>query len=418
MMTRFPRLPARPPATLDEAHMIAVLRRSFIGAVLGLAVALPLSAQQAHVNLDWNPQKNAQNLLPFMANVISPDVSDDGMVTFRLKAPRVQEVLLSAPTIAAAMGTGNKPWAFTKGEDGLWTLTIGPVPPNIYVYKLVIDGVAVVDPNNTLTGFADQPGYSQLVVHGREAAYYDARNVPHGTLTRHVYHSDVLGGEREMYVYTPPGYDRTKKYPVLYLLGGSGELASTWGLLDGRATFIADNLIAEGKAVPMIIAMPNNQVLHRSDPRHTERTFALFEQELRRQVVPLVERQYSVRADRHARAIAGLSMGGRHAQLVGFKCLDLFASFGILSAGDPESEKSTPEFLNDPETNKKVDYLFVGLGTFEDQPTNRSVVFHQILEKHGIRHEYYAGGNGAHDWTTWRHLLYARFLPGLFRSQR
>ena len=127
---------------------------------------------------------------------------------------------------------------------------------------------------------------------------------------------------------------------MLYLLGGSGELASGWALLDGRAPFIADNLIAEGKAVPMIIAMPNNQVVHRSDPKHTELTFKLFEQELRKHIVPLVEQNYSVQADPHGRAIAGLSMGGRHAQLVGFKCLDLFASFGILSAGDPESEKS------------------------------------------------------------------------------
>jgi len=159
-------------------------------------------------------------------------------------------------------------------------------------------------------------------------------------------------------------------------------------------------------------------VVHRSDPRHTELTFKIFEQELRRHIVPLVDQTYSTIADPHGRAIAGLSMGGRHAQLVGFKCLDLFASFGILSAGDPESEKSVPEFLNDPAINKKVDYLFVGLGTYENQPTNRSVVFHQILEKHKITHDYYVGGNGAHDWATWRHLLYARFLPGLWRAKR
>ena len=389
-----------------------------VAAVLGtLMVGAQSYAQQAHVNLDWNPQKNTQNLSPYGANVISPDVNDAGMVTFRVKAPAAQDIQLSSSTIAAGLGTGNgaKPWPFTKGADGIWTLTIGPVPPNLYTYKVVIDGVAVPDPNNTLTGFADQPGYSQLVVHGAGPAYYDAKNVPHGTLTRHVYHSTVLNGEREMYVYTPPGYDRTKKYPVLYLLGGSGELASTWWL-DGRATFIADNLIAEKKAVPMIIAMPNNQVVHRSDPKHTELTFSLFEKELRAHIVPLVEANYSVQATPRGRAIAGLSMGGRHAQLVGFKCLDLFRSFGILSAGDPDSEKSTPEFLNDPQTNSKVDYLFVGLGTYENQPTNRSVVFHGILEKHNIKHDYYIGGNGGHDWATWRDHLHARLLPNLFKT--
>ena len=374
------------------------------------------AAQQAHVNLDWNPHKNSQNLTPFMANVISPEVSDTGMVTFRVKAPAAQTVLLSAPTIAAGLGTGSgaKPWPFTNGADGVWSLTIGPVPPNIYVYKFVIDGATVPDPNNTLTGFADQPGFSQLVVHGAGPAYYDAKNVPHGTVTRHVYHSTVTNGEREMYVYTPPGYDRTKKYPVLYLLGGSGELASSWWM-DGRAPFIADNLIAEKRAVPMIIAMPNNQVVHRSDPKHTELTFSLFEKELRTHIVPLVESSYSVQATPRGRAIAGLSMGGRHAQLVGFKCLDLFRSFGILSAGDPASETSVPEFLNDPQINAKVDYLFVGLGTYENQPTNRSVVFHGILEKHAVKHDYYIGGNGGHDWATWRDHLHARLLPNLFR---
>ena len=375
-------------------------------------------AQQAHVNLDWNPHKNSQNLMPFMANVISPEVGDTGMVTFRVKAPAAQTVLLSAPTIAAGLGTGSgaKPWPFTMGADGVWSLTIGPVPPNIYVYKFVIDGAAVPDPNNTLTGFADQPGFSQLVVHGAGPAYYDAKNVPHGTVTRHVYHSAVTDGERELYVYTPPGYDRTTKYPVLYLLGGSGELASSWWM-DGRAPFIADNLIAEKQAVPMIIAMPNNQVVHRSDPKHTELTFSLFEKELRTHIVPLVESSYSVQATPRGRAIAGLSMGGRHAQLVGFKCLDLFRSFGILSAGDPASETSVPEFLNDPQINARVDYLFVGLGTYEDQPTNRSVVFHGILEKHAVTHDYYIGGNGGHDWATWRDHLHARLLPNLFRKK-
>ena len=149
---------------------------------------------------------------------------------------------------------------------------------------------------------------------------------------------------------------------MLYLLGGSGELASTWNI-DGRAGFIADNLIAEGKALPMIIAMPNNQVVHRSDPKHTELTFPSS-----RRNCASTSSRWSTRPTARRRRRAGArspvsSMGGRHAQLVGFKSLDLFGSFGILSAGDPESEKSTPEFLNDPAINQKVDYLFVGLGT-------------------------------------------------------
>ena len=382
------------------------------GAVL--CVAQGADAQQANVNLDWNPHKNVQSLNPFGANVISPEVRDDRTVTFRLKAPEARAVALTGGPILLAIGKGSTPIPFEKDANGVWTLTVGPLKPNLYVYRLLVDGIAVVDPNNTLTGFAAQPGYSTVVVHGDGPAYYDAKPVPHGSVTRHVYHSGVLNGEREMYVYTPPGYDRSRRYPVLYLLGGSGEVASTWNI-DGRAGFIADNLLAEGRAVPMIIAMPNNQVVHRSDPKHAELTFPLFEKELRQHIIPVVEKAYSVQPGPHGRAIAGLSMGGRHAQLVGFKALDLFRSFGIMSAGDPDSEKSSAEFLNDPAINQKVDYLFVGLGTHENQPANRSVVFHQILEKHRIAHDYYIGGDGGHDWGTWRaHLVY--MLPKLWRA--
>ena len=370
---------------------------------LGAAVA---GAQQAHVNLDWNPHKNTRNLTPYGASVISPEVADDGMVTFRLRAPDARSVALTGAPLLRAIGRGTTAIPFDKGPDGTWTLTVGPVKPNMYVYRLLVDGVAVVDPNNTVTGVSDQPGYSTVVVHGAAPAYYDAKKVPHGAVTRHVYYSAVLDGEREIYVYTPPDYDPRRRYPVLYLLGGSGELASNWNI-EGRAGFIADNLIAEKRALPMIIAMPNNQVVHRSDPNHAAMTFGLFEKELRQHIVPLVDSRYSTQADRRGRALAGLSMGGRHAQLVGFKSLDLFASFGILSAGDPDSEKSTPEFLTSADTNKKVDYLFVGLGTYENEPANRSVVFHRILEKHGIEHDYYVGGDGGHDWGTWRaHLLH------------
>lgn len=374
-----------------------------------------VQAQQAHVNLDWNPQKNTQNLLPFGATVISPDVQDDHTITFRLKAPDAKQVMLTGGPLLLAL-KAKDPIPFQKDNDGLWSVTVGPVKPDIYVYKFIIDGVQVVDPNNTITGFNDQPGYSNVVVQGDGPAYYDAKPVPHGAITRHIYHSDVLNGEREMYVYTPPGYSPKKKYPVLYLMGGSGELASGWSL-DGRANFIADNLLAEGKMVPMLIAMPNNQVVHRSDPAHTEKTFKLLEDELKKQIVPFVDKTYSTRADRKGRALAGLSMGGRHTQLVGLTNLDMFSSFAILSAGDLETEKVSASFLNDPKANQKVDYLLVGQGTGEVETIGkRAVALHEALQKHNIKHDYYVGGEGAHDWGTWRHLLYYRLLPNLWHS--
>ena len=145
-------------------------------------------------------------------------------MTFRLKAPDARTVALTGGPILLAIGKGTTPIPFEKGGDGIWVLTVGPLKPNMYIYRLLVDGVAVVDPNNTLTGFADQPGYSTVVVHGDGPAYYDARRVAHGTVTRHVYHSDVLGGEREMYVYTPPNYDKGSNFPVLYLLHGAGDI--------------------------------------------------------------------------------------------------------------------------------------------------------------------------------------------------
>ena len=376
-------------------------------------------SQQANVNLDYNPQKNTENLIPFSASLNSPDVHDDRTVTFRLRAPAAKEVRLAGVAILTTLGTTNQPVPFKKGDDGIWTLTVGPLRPDMYAYNLNVDGVVMADPNNTYAAFTAMPPYSELVVHGDGPAYYDARNVPHGTVTRHVYHSDVTSGERELYVYTPPGYDRTKTYPVLYLVGGSGELPSNW-IYDGRANFIMDNLLAEKKAVPMVIVIPNNQVVHRNNPKHTELTFKVFEDELRKSVIPLVEREYSVRRDPKGRALSGLSMGGRHTIFVGFNSLDLFANFGVLSAGDTDAEKSIAKFLNDPDANKKIDYLFVGQGTAEAGPGGlgaRCLALHEALLKHNITHEYYVGGYAGHDWATWRHLLYYRFLPNLWRKE-
>lgn len=393
-----------------------MMRKLFCSLVISLMVfPLWVQGQQSNVNLDYNPQKNTEGLIPFSAPLNSPDVKDDHTVTFRLKAPKAQEVKLAGVAILTALKS-KEPVPFTKGEDGIWTLTIGPIEPDMYAYHFLVDGVQITDPSNTYAAFTAMPPYSELIVHGDGPAYYDAKNIPHGNVTRHIYHSDVTNGERELYVYTPPGYDPKKTYPVLYLVGGSGELPSNW-IYDGRVNFIMDNLLAEGKAVPMIIAIPNNQVIHRNHPKHTELTFDIFEKELRNHVIPVVENAYSVQRDPRGRAISGLSMGGRHSMFIGFRSLDLFASFGILSAGDIDAETSLASFLNDPDVNNKVRYLFVGLGTYESEGFlgQRSIALHNALTKHNIKHEYYVGGHGAHDWATWRHLLYYRFLPNLWR---
>lgn len=373
---------------------------------------IQLKAQQARVNLDWAPQKNTEGLVPLGANTISPEVHDDHTVTFRVKAPDANAVSLVGDFLRTLGSKKDLP--LSKGTDGIWSLTVGPLKPEIYYYRLNIDGVTVVDPANTFVGFAAQPGFSILVVHGDGPSWYDAKDVAHGIVSRHIYHSEVTNGQRDIYVYTPPDYDLKRKYPVLYLFGGSGEVASTWSLF-GNVNFIADNLIAEGKAVPMIIVMPNNQVIHRMDPKHLEKTFPKFNDEMLKEVIPFIEKHYSVNADKHNRAIAGLSMGGRHAQIIGLNNLDIFGSIGILSAA--ESLDLNPGVFDDPKLNEKIDYLFVGAGTYETSPTARHVVLHQELEKRNVKHEYYIGGDGAHDFITWRHLLYHKFLRGLWKKK-
>lgn len=375
------------------------------------------SAQQANVNLDWNPQKNTENLIPFSAPLNSPEVHDDRTVTFRVKAPEAKTVELNGAILAAFGRNWGDTMPFEKGEDGIWTLTIGPVRPDMYAYVIRIDGVQVADPSNTIASYTDMPPYSELVVHGDGPAYYDAKNVPHGAITRHIYHSDVTNGERDLYVYTPPGYDPSKTYPVLYLMGGSGELPHNW-FHDGRANFILDNLYAEGKAVPMILVVPNNQMIHRNHPQHRELSFGLLERELRDHVVPLVDANYSTRPDPHGRALSGLSMGGRHAMLVGLNSLDLFGSFGILSAGMTDAEEVLADFLNDPEANDKVDYLFIGQGRMEAEGrwNERVQALVDSLKAHDIEYDYFVAGHTAHDWATWRALLHERFLPNLWRQ--
>lgn len=382
---------------------------------------LPLTgwSQQANVNLDWNPQKNTDSLKPFSAAVNSPEVHDDRTVTFRVRAPGATEVRLVSGPLFTALGKQQRGdvISFAKDGDGVWSVTVGPVRPDMYAYHFNIDGAQVADPNNTYAAFTAMPPYSQLVVHGDGPAFYDARNVPHGNVTRHVYHSGVTHGERELYVYTPPRYDRSQTYPVLYLVGGSGELAHNW-VYDGRVNFIMDNLLAEGKTVPMIIAIPNNQVLHRNHPQHVERTFTLFEAEMRQHVIPLVDREYSTRPSPRGRALSGLSMGGRHTMFVGLNALDLFASFGVLSAGDNNAGETLREFLNTPDVNEKIDYLFIGQGGAEAGGFFNARVAGLVdaLKARGIEHEYYVGGDSGHDWSTWRHLLYYRFLPNLWRN--
>ncbi len=370
---------------------------------------LPANAQQNHVNIDWAPQKNTESLVPLAAKLISPEVHDNHTVTFRLHAPKAAEVHLTGNILGRI--TRERSLPFSRDNNGLWSLTIGPLEPNIYLYNFLIDGVSTIDPNNTYAGHANMPAFSMVWIHGNEPAFYDARAVPHGNLTTHFYHSGVTGGERYMIVYTPPAYDPQKTYPVLYLMGGSGDLPETW-TMHGGINFIMDNLLAAGKMQPMIVVIPNNQLVHRMHPRHSELSFPLTEREFMEAIIPYIEKRYKVIKSPKGRAIAGLSMGGRHAQYIGLRHMDIFGSIGLLSAALPLSD--TPTLFNPKAVNDSLDYFFVGAGPYETFPQVRHEILHRQLDSLGVKHEYYIGGPGAHDLQTWRHLMYERFLPKLF----
>ena len=366
--------------------MNSIYRTAFLSSFA--AISLLANAQQSNINLSYNPQKDTEGLIPFSASLNSPQVNDDRTVVFRIKAPKASEVKLSGAMLTVMHE--KSPLPFTKGEDGIWTLKIGPLPIDMYQYNIIVDGVSMADPNNTYAAFTAMPPYSELIVHGNAPQWYDAKPVPHGSITRHIYTSSVTNGEREMYVYTPPTYNPKKKYPVLYLMGGSGELPSNW-MFDGRVNFIMDNLLAEKKAQPMIIAIINNQVVHRNHPQHAELTFDIMARELREVIVPFVDKHYSTIPDAHSRALSGLSMGGRHTMFSGLeRVLDLFANFGVLSAGDAEPEKTMPTFFKTNGIDSKIDYLFVGQGTEEQSGffNVRVKGFIDALKAHNINHEY------------------------------
>ena len=321
--------------------------KTLLSTVCILLIPVSGLAQQARNYLDYNPHKNTENYPVMYGTDISPEVHADRTVTFRLSAPQAQEVRLTGDLIPRIDGAPNSGVPFVKGADGVWSVTVGPFEPNLYAYRFMIDGVTVTDPSNSIVGTANQPPFSIVVIADDGPSFYDPQNVPHGTVIRHVYHSDVVNGERELFVYTPPGYTASRQYPALYLFGGSGELASTWSDF-GRINFIMDNLLAEGKALPMLIVMPNNQMVHRRTPNEAEFNPTMLNKDLRNHIIPLVESKYSVIKSPEGRAMAGLSMGGRHTQDVGFNSLDLFGSFGVLSAGAVDTEERSAEFLNDP----------------------------------------------------------------------
>src|SRR5215468_3207589 len=268
--------------------------------------------------------------------VISPEVHPDNSVTFRLKDPNAKSVLLRLEGQSKTIG-------MEKDDQGIWSATTAPLSPDYYGYSFVADGVGLIDPSNWLLKPNLMNPSSVVHVAGPPSLPWELNDVLHGEVHHHFYHSAAAGDDRDYYVYTPPAYDSKTKdlYPVLYLLHGYSDDASGWTAV-GRAHVILDNLIAQGKAKPMIVVMPlgygtMEMVQHGwgvwSNTELRDRNFAKFREALLAEVMPRVESQYAVSKDRTARAVAGLSMGGAESLLTGLNAIDKFAWIGAFSAG-------------------------------------------------------------------------------------
>jgi len=342
----------------------------------------------------------------------SPEIHPDRTVTFRLFAPGAREVLLVGTQIDAAT---HGPKALTKDDKGVWSVTVGPLEPGSYVYGFSVDGgIKSPDPANPDMEPRRWGQTSYLEVPGDKPLAQQRRAVPHGTVHISAYDSKSLGMTRSVYVYTPPGYEQsTAKYPVLYLLHGAGQTEDAW-ISIGRANIIMDNLIADGKAAPMILVMPYCHLV-RAWADEPKMSSAAADEAIEKDVVgdvrPLIEGDYRVLTDRDHRAVAGLSMGGGIAMSIGLHHPELFSSIGSFSGSvryRPELEKVDGAALN-----AKYKLLWVGSGT-EDPHFDTNKTIADLLDAKQARHVFRTSP-GAHVWPVWQ-LNFSEFAARLFRN--
>lgn len=344
--------------------------------------------------------------LVFAAGLIaqtSPEVHADNRVTFRLAAPKASEVLFYGDW----MPTGTTK-AMAKEGSGLWSVTVDPLPPSVYIYHFVVDGLTIADPINPRIKLRARTSASLLEVPGPGNAVWQPRDVPHGTVEINYQKSKVLQGEtRWIWIYTPPGYIASnKRYPVLYLFHGSNDTAGGW-VLAGHANFVLDNLIAEKKAEPMIVVMPFGHAVPFGSPREVQaKNVDLYEQYILQDVMPHVNGKYRTQTTRAKTAIAGLSMGGGQSLMIGMRHPDLFSAIGAFSAAVPQDV--APYLASLKKTNPLI---WFACGK-EDSLFGRSEELSAKLKAAGVYHTWRPTA-GNHTYTYWRQYL-AEFAPLLF----
>ena len=379
----------------------------------------------------------AQQSLWGGGDITSPEINADNSVTFRLFAPEAQKVEITGdflPTqkMDTQMGEIDVPGkvSLSKDEKGIWSYTTPePLASELYSYSLVIDGVSVTDPNNSYMIRDVASVTSVFIIGGGRADLYKVNDVPHGTVARRWYNSPSLNMDRRVTIYTPPGYEQDKEnYPVFYLLHGAGGDEEAWIAL-GRASQIMDNLIAQGKAKPMIMVMTNGNAGQQAAPGESIRGMykPSFMGDTRMDgdfekafpdVIKFVESNYRVKADKANRAIAGLSMGGFHAMHISKQYPELFDYVGLFSAAIMPHEGVTSEIYQNldeklnTQFSKKPKLYWIAIGNTDflyDANTN----FRKKLDENNYSYIYYETGEG-HIWKNWRMYL-SEFVPMLFR---
>jgi enterochelin esterase-like enzyme len=394
--------------------------------LIGIALLLSFSSGINGQNVPTPPAPAAPRPAQQMSRrIISPEIQPDNKVILRLYAPHSIGVAVNGEWMTGAVTREN----LVRNDTGMWSITLGPLQPEFYGYTFIVDGVTVLDPSNPQIKRDGVRNASVLLVPGKESDLYTVKNVPHGTLSKVWYESPTLNLTRRMYIYTPPGYESNAKtkYPVLYLLHGGGGDEDAWTTL-GRAPIILDNLIALGKAKPMIIVMTNgnaNQAAAQGDspvlptqevrPPTTTGGMAAtgrFEESLVKDVVSYIESHYRVLKDKDNRAIAGLSMGGGHTQRVTLTNPDMFSYIGIFSAGTRTvTDELDSQFKVLKSKNPKL--YWVGCGVNDPLAYQGSKTLAELLKKDGFNY-IFRETPGGHTWANWRIYL-SEMAPVLFK---
>lgn len=364
------------------------------------------------------------------SNIVSPQINNDNTVTFRLKADKAQNAVVRGDWEANG-GIGK----MSRDTGGVWTYITPKLPSDLYMYSFLVDSVGIIDPQNVFTYRDVANNYNIFIVNNGNGDNYSVNDVPHGSVSKIWYPSIQYKTERRLTVYTPPNYENSKsKYPVLYLMHGSGGDEDTWLTL-GRVAYIMDNLIDQGKIVPMLVVMPNGNESKQAAPGETKENFSYLPtmsqflpnfadgsyERAFPEIVKFIDTHYRTKAQKGQRAIAGYSMGGFHSLSLSANHPDLFDYIGLFSPGTPVGR---PTLANVPElqnfeskytTQKakgfKLYWIAIGNKDFLYDYVQKQI---KIFDKLNFKYTYVESERG-HIWSNWRNYM-LQFTPLLFRK--